>query len=319
VSTAAAQWVLPWIAFVTTLLVLTPSTYALHGAVRHRLAAIAPRERSTLLTALAVMPASVAALVAVLGFMPSLGGWIVDPHCHAETGCGPHVPHLHAGAPYALSLGVALLGAAAALWSSIVGRLRRTQRLASALGSMAEPSPRDRFETVDSPEAFAYCVGLWRPKVVVSTGLIRRLRPEQLRAVVAHEQEHALRRDNLRHALASACSLPLGSRGRRKLLADLTSASEEACDRTAAARTNSETVLAALAALAPAKRAPRMGTTFDSSASLATRTEALSRPPASGQTATAVAAAIVLAYAVGTLGTTYVAHHGAEWLLDWLG
>lgn len=50
----------------------------------------------------------------------------------------------------------------------------------------------------------AFCVGLLRPRVVVSTGLIDTLSGPQLRSVLLHERHHAHRRDPLRRALIKA-------------------------------------------------------------------------------------------------------------------
>ena len=52
----------------------------------------------------------------------------------------------------------------------------------------------------DRPTAF--CIGLLRPSVVVSTGLLEHLGEPALRAVVGHELSHLHRRDPLRRALA---------------------------------------------------------------------------------------------------------------------
>lgn len=51
---------------------------------------------------------------------------------------------------------------------------------------------------VDTPLAF--CAGVWRPTVFVSQGLVRRLREQELLAVLWHEGCHARRRDPLRRA-----------------------------------------------------------------------------------------------------------------------
>lgn len=318
---AAAPWVLPWIAFLAVWMLLCPVAFGLHRLARGRLAALAPSERSTLLLALAALPVSVAALVALLGFMPAVGGFIVDYHCHADTGCGPHVPILHDGAPYAMTFGALLLATALALCGGVLRRLRRTQRLANALGSLAEPEPRQPYEIVTSAECFAYCIGLWRPKVVVSTGLIRRLSSQELDAVVAHEHAHAARRDNLRHGLAALGLLPLGPRARRKLLADLSLASEQACDLIAAERSGSTSLLSALATLQPTSRARAAASAaFEAPATIASRVAALAPESAvSNAAAYSVSATIAAGYACCTLVTTYLAHHGSEVLLAWLG
>lgn len=321
-STAVGPWVLPWIAFLAVWMALCPAAFALNRLAKHRLTAVAAAERSTLLLALATLPVTVAALVAVLGFTPWLGGMLVDRHCHADTGCGAHVPILHAGAPYALSVGALLLGTTLTLCGGVFRRLRHTQRFASALGVLAEPAPRARCEIIESPEPFAYCIGLWRPKVLISTGLERALSAEALEAVVAHEHAHAARRDNLRHGLAALALLPLGPRARRALLADLTLSSEQACDRTAIETTgNASALLGALAAMrSDRRRTPRLRTTsFGATTTLASRLAALDGSDSTARNVYVVPAIIAGVYTVATLATTYVAHHGAERLLGWLG
>ena len=54
--------------------------------------------------------------------------------------------------------------------------------------------------------AHAFCAGLLRPRVYLSTGARRALKPAELRAVLAHEEHHARRRDPLRLLLARVAS-----------------------------------------------------------------------------------------------------------------
>ena len=76
--------------------------------------------------------------------------------------------------------------------------------------SLPRPAGSARWLVViaqDEPAAF--CIGLLRPSVVVSSGLVSRLAEPGLRAVVDHELAHRRRHDPLRYALAksAACSL----------------------------------------------------------------------------------------------------------------
>jgi Zn-dependent protease with chaperone function len=48
---------------------------------------------------------------------------------------------------------------------------------------------------LDTPTLFAAQVGFWQPELVVSQGLIDRLNPDQLEAVLTHEQAHVHYRD----------------------------------------------------------------------------------------------------------------------------
>ena len=72
---------------------------------------------------------------------------------------------------------------------------------AEARGRVATTSPGDRPETrpgvlsrvhlVDHPAAVAYCLPGIRPRIVVSSGVLRALDRDELAAVVAHERAHA--------------------------------------------------------------------------------------------------------------------------------
>jgi Zn-dependent protease with chaperone function len=98
------------------------------------------------------------------------------------------------------------------LWTAAVGlaaSLMRTAWLGAASWLVLrrvprQPAPAELDGVVclvtDTPEAF--CAGLFRPRVHVTTGLLRTLAGRELDAVLAHEREHARRRDPLRLALA---------------------------------------------------------------------------------------------------------------------
>jgi hypothetical protein len=61
-----------------------------------------------------------------------------------------------------------------------------------------------RVLVVPAARPLAFCAGLLRPRVYVSTGALERLGEAELAAVVAHEAHHAARRDPLRILIARA-------------------------------------------------------------------------------------------------------------------
>jgi peptidase M48-like protein len=59
--------------------------------------------------------------------------------------------------------------------------------------------PPGRVYLLADARPFAACVGLYRPAIYVSSGLVDRVSPAGLRAAVAHEEAHRGRRDPARH------------------------------------------------------------------------------------------------------------------------
>jgi Zn-dependent protease with chaperone function len=297
---------LPWLAFAVTWFALGPVAVLLHRVLRHPLAAIEAPQRAVLLLALALLPIVGAAIVAVLGFAPQIGGLAVNAHCHATTGCGPHVPTLHASLVEAGFVGALLLLATSSVIWRCGDRLRRSLALADTLNAFATPAGREDFAVVESGEVFAYCVGLLRPRLVVSRGLLARLSAPQRDAVLAHERAHAARFDNLRQWLATVSLRALPRMLRSSLLRELAQAGEQSCDLAAVAAVGSANIAAALHTLGVQRER-----TAERLASLTAPSVTL--PP------TGVLALIVMGYTVCVLPSLDIAHYGLEVLLRWLG
>jgi hypothetical protein len=60
----------------------------------------------------------------------------------------------------------------------------------------------ERVELREDDESYALCIGLLRPRVAVSTGLLQRLGHDELAAVLCHEELHRRRRAPLRQLIA---------------------------------------------------------------------------------------------------------------------
>jgi hypothetical protein len=103
-----------------------------------------------------------------------------------------------------IMLGLALLGAAIVLTG-----VRAAVRLERARRALLRSLPvtgsfRGQAGTllVDDSAPLAFCTGYLRPRVYISRGAVARLPEDELRAVLAHEDEHRRRRDPLRQACA---------------------------------------------------------------------------------------------------------------------
>jgi len=84
--------------------------------------------------------------------------------------------------------------------------VRRMQRAPApaALPIWAARAGAGRVECVSGKAPVAYCFGGLRPSILVSAGLVSELSPEELVAVLAHEDHHARRGDPLRRVMQQA-------------------------------------------------------------------------------------------------------------------
>lgn len=97
---------------------------------------------------------------------------------------------------------------------------------------------------VDSPKPFAFTMGLWRPRIFLSTGLLQILEPREVEAVLNHERFHRQHGDPLKtFALSMVASvfwyIPL----LRWLYVQYKTAREILADRFAIARQGSSAAL----------------------------------------------------------------------------
>jgi Zn-dependent protease with chaperone function len=121
---------------------------------------------------------------------------------------------------------------------------------------------------LDSPASSAFCAGLARPRVFVTSGMVATLGEAELDAVLVHEAEHARRRDPARRLAARAAAevlfwLPLvgwWSKGRLE-------AADLAADRAAIQRVGRRSLARALRATAAPPAPAAAGVRFDGAGS----------------------------------------------------
>jgi len=94
----------------------------------------------------------------------------------------------------------------------------------------------ERIYRLPSRDPACFTVGLVRPAVFLSSGLLEALTPRECEAVLAHESAHVRRRDGLMGALLSTFYTIFPLPGSRILLTDWERAVERACDAEAARR-----------------------------------------------------------------------------------
>lgn len=144
----------------------------------------------------------------------SVGGLLLCPH---RSACLRALTQVSVWAAVGAKTGLPLLALSLLIWAVRAGWLtHRAGRLVAALpraaavpGGLTEALARSgarRVVCVATDAPVAFCAGALRPRVVVSIELVARLRPEELDAVLIHEQDHARRREPLMRAAYQAAA-----------------------------------------------------------------------------------------------------------------
>jgi hypothetical protein len=157
--------------------------------------------------------------------------------------------------PAAVILAFVAATLVAGIWTllaQIVGTRRALRQLGSPIASpqslaLSASALGIDVALVDDPRCFCCTAGFVSPRVIISTEMLDRLDPDQLRAVLAHEQAHVQRRDPTRAAAVRVAShalfyLPLASHLADKSLV----ASELAADSSATSRAGQDALVGAL-------------------------------------------------------------------------
>jgi Zn-dependent protease with chaperone function len=205
-------------------------------------------------------------------YWPDVARWLVVEHCHSGL-CRPHGPVNNL-----------------AIWPALCVALYVAWRLIQKIQQLYLPSQRllkqlrfvgvrrqGFFELPDSQVA-AFTVGVWRPDIFLSSGLLERCSEQDVVTVLTHEKAHQRRLDNLRRILIGMLLAPLPQPMSRRLIDDHQLLCEKACDQAAADQAGPESVAEVIVKLARwQKAAPAHASAFaDSHARL--RVESLLAP-----------------------------------------
>jgi len=175
----------------------------------------ADRSFHALLAAAALITAG---LIAVIVNLWPLYAHEIIRFCHRSW--STLVAHLPAAGAFALPVGLAVLAGLGV--RACLQQLLASRRFIRAIRSRRAPIPpslqqlshelgiADRLDVIRDERAYAFCYGLWRPRVCLSTQLLTLLNPEELRALLVHERHHLHRRDPLRKLLTRTLARALG-------------------------------------------------------------------------------------------------------------
>lgn len=210
-----------------------------------------------------MMPVALGLLLTLAAFLFLGGNIAADPH-NAEIRTRPHLCLLSlTTAPDArfrfhlyglIAVGLVLFALVRLVWG--LQSSLRAQRLADRLQDATATESRRRVLQVDTPAADCFSIGLSRPVIVMTDGLVQALTAEELAAVLAHEQAHLAHRDLPAELLLRAVSdaliwLPTT----HYFLHTARGAIERRCDEVAAAETSPAALAGALRKLGEVKQA----------------------------------------------------------------
>ncbi len=295
---------------------------ALIPAVLAHITSWAPERRHRTLVLLSVAPLvlGLVGLLAVL--LPSVVAlrWPAHDHCLAHHGhvhlCFLHPP-THAANPASwLLLALAAGWLASRALRSTVG-LVRAARVARRLLIHRYDSPQLGAQVLPTATPLCLLVGVVRPAVVVSEGLLSRVPPADLDVMLHHERAHALRRDTGLRLLARAATVLVWSPARTRLLRALTLAAEQSCDEAAGHAVGdrlrvAEVILRVERLLQTPSGLANVAASFGGD--VPARVEALLEPPRTPGTLARPIAFVALV-ALGLLAASDPLHHATESIL----
>jgi Zn-dependent protease with chaperone function len=206
---------------------------ALYPRLRKHILRATPPIQTHLLLTYSALPMLLSGLISLMLWHPSQSLHWVSAHCHAGVGCAPHSPSVEL--PLALaSLTAFAVALIALLIMRVILQLYRHLRRYRQLQPYAEWQAEEGYWRLDYAPVLALTIGLFRPQIFLSDGLLRRLSPEQVAAVLAHERAHRRRRDGLRLAFATLWAPSRLGDPQGTLMHDLRLAMEHCCDLAAA-------------------------------------------------------------------------------------
>ena len=202
----------------------------------------APERRHRALLLLSVAPVVFASFGVLAVLTPSLLGvvWPVYDHClrhedyHVHL-CLVHLPQHLGNAPswIVLMLGVGWMSIRSV---SALAELCRASKCATRLRVQGKSDSELDAHILPTSAPLCLLVGLLKPTLFLSQGLLAGVGREQIAIILHHERAHAARRDILVRLVARAGTLFLLPRVRKHVLAALELAAEQSCDEVAASR-----------------------------------------------------------------------------------
>ena len=185
--------------------------------------------REAFLTLLFVLLAPVtAAITLVILSSPTMAHLLVEAHCHGEL-CEPHSLELVMETMLStviLALGVAGIVMIALLMASQLIKSRRQSQMLEKLSELDDSG----FHLINTSKSVAWCFGIFKPRIYLSSGLVESLSDEQRKIILAHELVHAFQYHNLRKWLISWATVLWPKKIKQQIRQDFSQLCEFICD-----------------------------------------------------------------------------------------
>ncbi|GAA6151911.1 hypothetical protein NBRC116587_13300 [Pseudoteredinibacter isoporae] len=220
-----AYYLLGW---VLLSIVLSWVSAALYPLFSRQLNQCSPQRATNYTFFFSLLPPLAASLSILILASPELAFPLVASHCHNES-CAPHTVHIEMST--LLSSSSLALGAAAilVLCISMLWQIRGNHRYERMLQQLSETDTLG-YRWFDSQRPIARCIGLFKPQVYFSTGLLRVMTEEQQELVLAQNLVRAARHENLSYWLLKWASIAWPNALKHRIRRDFLQHSACACD-----------------------------------------------------------------------------------------
>ncbi|MBW9268472.1 MAG: M48 family metalloprotease [Candidatus Thiodiazotropha sp. (ex. Lucinisca nassula)] len=136
-----------------------------------------------------------ATLTLTILYMPTVAFSLVADHCHGAL-CTPHTLQITTETINGMVTVTFIVTILVFVGTLMVMQSLSGRRRLQTLSDLSESTSK-YYRLVDNPVAVAWCAGLFRPQVFLSSGLVNNLSTRQVQIILTHELAHAMRRDNL--------------------------------------------------------------------------------------------------------------------------
>ncbi len=202
-----------------------------YAPFRRFIAQFNPHTRAAARLGYALIAPAVGLIASLTNSLPGAAQWFVFEHCHGSQ-CASHAPLLGVGSVGHISL---VAGTALLLFGLAVGVCKVLLTSRGQLLTLFNLGNQQKdYVVIQSDQPLAWCCGLLRPQIILSSALLEQFNNNQVNVILAHERAHAARLDNLRNVAARWSTGLWLPHLRKQITSDLSADNEACCDAIAA-------------------------------------------------------------------------------------